>query len=171
MATACRNAKTSSQLPAMVANVSAAAVLVEACFALPGFALAFAVSIVTTLLSLLASSALLEESASDTHSVMERSKILRSSPVSDLPWRIAAYVKNGGKRRVLREVQYLCFLDRTRLPAEAQRRTSAIGKQILSPSAAKEISMLNKITEGELRSPARAKATIYSPSDLFPTAA
>ena len=33
----CRNAKTLSKLSVMVANVSAAAVLVEACFALPGF--------------------------------------------------------------------------------------------------------------------------------------
>ena len=41
--TACRNAKTSSQLSAMVVNVSAAAVSAEACFALPGFFVSAAV--------------------------------------------------------------------------------------------------------------------------------
>ena len=81
-ATACSNAKTSSQLYAVVANVSVAAILAEACFALPGF-LASAASIVTTLSSSLASSASLEESTSDAQSVMERAKILRSSPAYD----------------------------------------------------------------------------------------
>ena len=73
-ATACRNAKTSSQSSAMVANVLAAAVLEEACFVLPGFFVlvaavyaeacftlpgffASAALIVTTLSPLLASSA------------------------------------------------------------------------------------------------------------------
>ena len=37
MEMACRNAKTSSQSSAIVANVSVAAVLEEAYFALPGF--------------------------------------------------------------------------------------------------------------------------------------
>ena len=80
-ATSFRNAKTSLQSSEMVDNVSAAAVSAEAYFASPGFSLASTASIVMTLLSLLASSASLEESASDSHSVMERAKILRS-----LPW-------------------------------------------------------------------------------------
>ena len=50
METACRKAKTSSQSYMMVANVSAAAVLAEACFTLPGFALASTASITTMLL-------------------------------------------------------------------------------------------------------------------------
>ena len=82
-ATSCRKAKTSSQSSAMVANVSATAVFLEACFALPGFTLASTASIVTTLSSPLASSALLEESASGAHYMMERAKILRRSPASD----------------------------------------------------------------------------------------
>ena len=86
-ATARRKAKTSSQSSAMFSE--------ESCFALPGFALDSAASIVTTLSSSLASYALLEESASDAHSVMERSKILRSLPASDLLRRIAASNKNG----------------------------------------------------------------------------
>ena len=112
-ATACRNAKTSSQSSAMVANVLAVAVLAETCFALPGF-VASAASTVTTLSSPLASSASLEESASETHSVMERAKIFRSSPSSDFSWRIAASVKNGGRRTALQEVQSRCFLDRAK---------------------------------------------------------
>ena len=84
----------------MEANISAAAVLAEACFALPGFFVsaaavlaeagfalpgffASAASIVTTLSLSLALSALLEGSASDAHSVMEQAKIFRSSPASD----------------------------------------------------------------------------------------
>ena len=83
----------SSQSSAVEVKVSAAAVLAEACldlpgffasaeacFALPGFSLASAASIVMALSLLLASSASLEEPASDAHSVMERAKILRSSP-------------------------------------------------------------------------------------------
>ena len=169
-ATACSNAKTSSQLYAVVANVSVAAILAEACFALPGF-LASAASIVMTLSSLLASSASLKDSVSDAYSVMERAKIFRSSPAYDSPWRIAASVKNGGRSTALQEFQSQCFLDHARSPAAARRITSAIGRQIFSPSTAKAISMLNKITEGDLRSPAREKATMDSPSDLLPTAA
>ena len=108
-ATACRNSNTSSQSSAMVVNILVAAVSTEACFALHGF-LASAASIVTTLSSSLALSSLLEESAFDAHSVMERAKIFRSSTRSDLPWRIAATVKNGVRRTALREVQSRCFL-------------------------------------------------------------
>ena len=115
-ATACRKAKTSSQSSAMVANVSAAAVSAEACFALPGFTFASSSSIVTTLLLSLTSSASLVESASNAHSVMERAKILRSLPASDSPWRIAASVRIGGRRKALRGVQSICFLDRPRYP-------------------------------------------------------
>ena len=82
-----RNAKTLSQLSVMVANVLAAAVSAEACFALPDFALASAASIAITILLSLTSFSLLEESAFDAHSVMERAKIFRSSTRSDLPWR------------------------------------------------------------------------------------
>ena len=167
---ASRNAKTLLQSSLMVANVLAAAVLAEALFDLPGF-LASAASIVTKLSLPLSLSSLLEESAFDAHSVMERAKIFRSSLASDLPWRIADSVKNGGRRTALREVQTRCFLDHARSPAAARRRTSAIRRRIFSPSAAKAISMLNEITEGEFRSPARAKTTTDSPSDLFPTAA
>ena len=106
-ATNCRNAKTSSQSSAMMANVSAAAVSAEAYFASPGFTLASAASIVTTLSSSLVLSAYLEVSASDAHSVIERAKILRSSPASDSPLRIAASVINGGSRTALQEVQSL----------------------------------------------------------------
>ena len=104
MAKAWRKARTLLQSSVMVANISAEAVLVEDYFALSGFALASAASIVTVLSLLLAASASLEESASNAHSVMERAKILRSSPASDLPWRIVASVRNGGKRIVLRGV-------------------------------------------------------------------
>ena len=142
MATACRKAKTSSKSSAMVANVSALAVLVEACFALPGFSLDSAASIVMTISLSLASSSSPKESASDTHSVIERVNILRSSPASNSPCRIVDSVRNGGRRTVLREVQSLCFLDRARLPAAARRRTSAIRRRILSPYAAKVISVL-----------------------------
>ena len=107
METAWSKAKNSSQLSVMVANFLAAAVLAEACFALPGFSLASAASIVRTLSLSLASSASLEESAPDAHSVMERTKILRSSPASDSPWRIAAFVRNGRRRTALQGVQSL----------------------------------------------------------------
>ena len=170
MATACKNAKTLLQLSAIVANVLATTVSAEACFAIP-VVLASTASIVTTILSSLASLALLEESASDAHSVMERAKIFRSLPASDSPWRIAASVKNGGRRTALWEVLSLCFFDHTRSPAAARRRTSTIRRRIFLLAAEKAISMLNKITEGELRLPARAKSTKDSPSDLFATAA
>ena len=111
METAWRKAKTLSQLSTMEANVSAAAVSAEACFALPeffvsgaailaeaGFALPFlfasAALIFTTQSSSLASLALLEESASDAHSVMEQAKIFRSSPTPNSPWRMAPSVTN-----------------------------------------------------------------------------
>ena len=94
----------------MVANVLAAAVLAEACFALPDFALASAASIAMTILLSLTSFSLLEESASDAHSVMYQAKILKSSPASDSLWRIAASFRNGGRRTELRGVQSLCFL-------------------------------------------------------------
>ena len=134
-----RKANTLSQSSAMVTNVSAAAVSAEACFALPGFALTSAASIVTTLLPSLASSASLEESASDANSVMDRSKILRSSPAYDSPWRIAASVRNGERKTALRGVQYLCFLDQARSPAASRRRTYAIDIRILSLSTAMAI--------------------------------
>ena len=73
---------------------------------------------------------------------MERAKIFRRSPASNSPWRIAASVRNVERRTALMEVQSICFLDSARLPAAAQRRTSAIRRQILVPSAAKAILVL-----------------------------
>ena len=52
----------------------------------------------------------------------------------------------------------------------ARRMTSAIGRRILAPSASKAMSILREITEGDLRSPARAKATMDPPRYFFPTA-
>ena len=187
-ATACRNAKTLSQLSAMVANVLEAAVLAEACFALPGFFVSAAAvsaeacfalpgffssaaSIVTTLLSSLDSLASLEGSASNDHSMMDQDKTFRSLPAYESPWRMVAFVKNDRRRTAFQEVQLRYFFDRVRFPAAARRRTSAIGRRIFLLSVTKAISMLNGITEGELRSPTRAKATTDYPSDLFPTAA
>ena len=123
---------TSSQLSTMVSNVMTATISAKACFALTRF-LASAASIMAMLSYSLDSSALLKESASDAHSVMERAKIFRSSPASDSPWRITASVKNGGSRTVLREVQSRCFLDCARSPATAQRRPLVIGKRFFSP--------------------------------------
>ena len=92
-----RNSKTLSQSSAMVFNVSAVA-----CFALPGFAVFLSSALmVTTLSSSLSSSAPLEFSPSFAHSVMEQAKIFRRSPASDSPWRIAASVRNGGRRTAL----------------------------------------------------------------------
>ena len=136
-ATAWRKAKTLSQSSVMVANISAAA-----CFALPGFAeFVSSVLMMITLLTLLSSSASLVVSSSFAYSMMERAEIFRSSSASDYPWWMVASVKNGGRRTELLGVQSLCFLDCTRPPAAAQRRTSVIGSQILSSSEAKEISI------------------------------
>ena len=69
-ATAWRKAKTLLQSSVMVANVSAAAVSAENCFALPGFAFASPASMVMTLLLALALSTLLVESTYFAHSMM-----------------------------------------------------------------------------------------------------
>ena len=82
-----------------------------------------------------------------------------------------ASASNDGRRTALRRVQSLYFLDRARLAAAARSRTSAIGKRILLPSAAKAISIFMEITEVEHRSPDRVKATTDSPRDLFLIAA
>ena len=110
-------------------------------------------------------------SSSFDHSLIDQARVFRSLPVYDYPWRIAASVTNGGRRMALRGVQYLCFFEHARLIAAAQRRNSAIGRRILLPSVAKAILIFRKIIEGELRYPARAKATTDSPRDLVPTAA
>ena len=119
----------------MVVNV-----LVVACFALSGFAdFSSSALMVMTLSSSLSLSASLVFYPSFAHSVMERSKIFRSSPVSDSQWRITASVINSGSRTALCGVQCICFFKRARLPAAARRRNSAIRRRILSPSAAKAI--------------------------------
>ena len=142
--------------------------MVVACFTLSSFAVFLSYSsMVMTLSSLLSSSALLVFSPSSAHSVMEEARIYRSWPASDSPWRIAASVRNGGKSTAFRGVQSLCFFDRARLPVAARRRTSMIVRRILLLSMAKEISILREITESDIRSPARAKTTTYSPRDLF----
>ena len=64
-------------------------------------------------------------------------KIFRSSPASEFLLRITASVRNGGRRTALHGVQFRCFLKRARSPAAAQRRTSVMGRWILSPSAEK----------------------------------
>ena len=159
-ATSWRKAKTSSQLSAMVVKVSAVA-----WFALPGFTVFLSSNyMVTTLSSLLSSSALLAFSPSFAHSVMDQAKIFRSSPAFDSPWRITASVINGGRRTALRSVHSPCLFERARLPAAARRRTSAIGRRIFLPY------ILREIIEGEIRSPARMKSTMDYPRDLFPTA-
>ena len=66
-------------------------------------------------------------------------RILRISPASDSPCRIAASVRNGRRKTELCGVQSLYFLDCARSPAAARRRTSAISIRILSPSAKKAI--------------------------------
>ena len=49
-------------------------------------------------------------------------KIFRSSPASDSPWRIAASVRNGGRRTALRGVQSRCLFERVRSPAAAKEK-------------------------------------------------
>ena len=89
--------------------------------------------------------------------MIDWSKIFRSSTASDSPWRMATSVKKGGRRTALRDCQSRCFLEPLRLPAAARRRASLIGRRFFPLSGAKAISMLNEITEGEPRLPARAK--------------
>ena len=113
-APAWRKAKTLSQSSAMEANVSEAAVSAEACFTLPsffvlaaavlaeaGFALpgffASAALIVTTLPLSLASSASLEGSTSDAHSVMEPFENLQELA------RVRLAVEDGGLCQKWRE--------------------------------------------------------------------
>ena len=135
MATAWRKSNTSSQLSTLVVNISAAA-----CFDLPAFAnFASTASMVMTLLSSLSSPAPLVVFSAFAHSAMEWAKIFRSSPASNSLWRIAASVRNVWRRTALRGVQSLYFLERTRSPVAARRRTSAIGRLILWLSAAKPI--------------------------------
>ena len=152
--TACRKAKTLSQSSSVVVNVSEVA-----CFALPGFTdFASSASMAMTLSSSLSSSASLVFYPYFAHSVMEGAKIFRSLPASDSLWRFAASVRNGGRRTALYGVHPLCFFEHVRSPLAAQRRTSVIGIRILSPSAAKVISIFREITEDEIRSPSRSKA-------------
>ena len=162
-ATAWRKATTSSQFSMMVVNV-----LAVACFASPGFVVFSSyASMVTSLSSSFFSSTLLTFSPSFAHSVIEQAEIFRRSPASDSPQRVAASIRNDGRRTALCGVQSRCFFERARSPAAAQRRTSGIGRQILSPSAAKAMSILTEITEGELRYTSREKTTTDSPSDFF----
>ena len=107
--------------------------------------LSSSVLMVITLSSLLSSYAPLAFSPSFAHSVMERAKIFRSLPTSDSLWRIVVSVINGGMRMMFCGVQYLCFFERVRLPAAARKRTSAIGRRILSPFAEKAMSILRMI--------------------------
>ena len=145
-ATAWRKAKMSFQSSAMVVNV-----LAVACFALPGSVIFLFSALMVIRLSLsFSSSALLAFYPSFAHSVMEQAKIFRSLPASDSPWEIAASVRNGRRRTALRSVQYLCFFERAKSPSAVQRRTSAIRSCILLPYAAKVISILRQIKEGEL---------------------
>ena len=90
---------------ASVAGVSAEA------FGFPDFLTSEASvsSTVTTLSSSLASSASLGGAVSEAHSVIAQAKIFRSSPASDLPWRMAASVRKGGRRTALRDCQSRCF--------------------------------------------------------------
>ena len=80
-------------------------------------------------------------------------------------------MRNDGRKTALHRVQSRCFFKRVRSPGAVRRRTSAIWRRILTPSAAKVMSILRGKTEGELRSPARSKATTDYPRNLFPTAA
>ena len=101
MATAWRKAKTSSQLSAMVVKVS-----MVACFALPFFVVFFSSASMLPSIFLLSSlSSPLESSPSFAHSVMEKEKTFRSSPVSNSLLSITASVRNGGRRTALRGVQ------------------------------------------------------------------
>ena len=120
------------------------------------------------LISLLSSSPP-ESSPYSALSVTERAKISRSSPASDLPLRIVASARNGGRSTALCGIQFSLFFERARSPAAARRRTSVMGRQILLPSVAKLISMLMETTERESIFPARANATTDPPRDLFPT--
>ena len=98
-----RKAKTLSQLPAMVAKV-----LAVACFTLPGFTIfSSSALMVMTLSLLLYYSASLVFPPSLSHFVMDRAKIFRNLTASDSSWRIAASVRNGGRRTALHGFKYL----------------------------------------------------------------
>ena len=60
--------------------------------------------------------------------------------------KIAASVKNFGRRTALRVVQSKCYFECARLPAAARRRTYMIGRRSLSPSEAKAMSILMEET-------------------------
>ena len=49
-------------------------------------------------------------------SVIERAKIFKSSPASDLPWRMATSVRKGGRRTALMDYQSVtgCIINVTR---------------------------------------------------------
>ena len=112
-------------------------------------------------------SAFLAFTPSFAPSVMERAKIFRSSPSSNSSWRIVASMRNGGKKTALSGIQSLCLFKCARSPVSERRRTSAIGRRILSPSAAKVISILAEIIEGELRSPDTEKPQQIPPVTCF----
>ena len=95
-ATAWRKAKTSSHLSAMVVNVSAVA-----CFALPFFVIFLSSASTPPSISSSSSSPPLSFSPSFAHSVIETEKIFRSSPASDYMLRIAASVRNAGRRTLI----------------------------------------------------------------------
>ena len=99
---------------------------------------------VTFLTLLLSSSSPLTFLPSFAHSVTEQAKIFRSSVVSASLWKIAASMRNGRRRTALHGVQYCCFLDHARSPAAVRRRTSAIRRRILLPTAAKVVSILRE---------------------------
>ena len=80
--------------------VLADGVLVES-FGFPDFlpSEASVTSTVTTLSLSLASSASLGGDMYEAHSVIDWAKIFRSSPASDLPWRMATSVRKVGRRK------------------------------------------------------------------------
>ena len=158
-----RKAKTSLQLYVMVANVSAVDLLF--------FSVLFFESSSDYSSSLLLSSSLfpLSFSSSSNLSVMERVKILKNSSTEVFTSRIFASVKNGRRRTALRGVQYRCFLDLARSPAEARRSISAIRRRILLLSTEKAIMTSIETAEGESSDPVRGNDATDSPRDLFPT--
>ena len=97
---------------------------------------------------------------------MECANILRSSSTEVSLSLIDASVKNGGRRTALRGVQYTCFLELTSFLSAAQRSTSAIGKQMLSPSTVKEMLTSIETTEGEWSDSAKENAAIDFPKDF-----
>ena len=81
--------------------------------------------------------------------------------------RMTALASNGGNRMAFIGNKYRSFFDHARFPTSAQRRTSVIGRHILSPDISNACSLLMEANFSNSGDPLREKTVKIYPRDFF----